>query len=92
MLIFAAATQGFFMARNRIWETVALLLVTFLLLRPGFFLDLVRSPYQMTEPQNIHETIAAQPDNTKTSAYCRAASTIRAASLNVSWRRSWPLH
>lgn len=74
MLIFAAATQGFFMARNRIWETVALLLVTFLLLRPGFFLDLVQSPYQMTEPQNIHETIAAQPDNTKTRVHIAGPS------------------
>src|SRR5690606_4893770 len=32
MLLFAAATQGFFMARSRLWETVTLLLVTFLLL------------------------------------------------------------
>jgi hypothetical protein len=63
MLIFAAATQGFFMARNRIWETVALLLVTFLLLRPGFFLDLVQPPYDAVEPQRIHETVGAQPDD-----------------------------
>ncbi|GAA4532002.1 TRAP transporter permease [Chelativorans composti] len=63
MLIFAAATQGFFMARNRIWETVALLLVTFLLLRPGFFLDLVQPPFQMVEPRNLYETVAAEPDN-----------------------------
>ena len=63
MLIFAAATQGFFMARNRIWETVALLLVTFLLLRPGFFLDLVQPPYDAIEPQRIHETVEAQPDD-----------------------------
>lgn len=63
MLIFAAATQGFFMARNRIWETVALLLVTFLLLRPGFFLDLVQSPHEAVEPRQIYQTIEAQPDN-----------------------------
>jgi len=63
MLIFAAATQGFFMARNRIWETAALLLVTVLLLRPGFFLDLVQPPYETIAPQQIYETVEVQPDN-----------------------------
>ncbi|GGA66911.1 C4-dicarboxylate ABC transporter [Nitratireductor aestuarii] len=63
MLIFAAATQGFFMARNRIWETAALLLVTFLLLRPGFFLDLVQPPFNNVEPSSIHEAIEREPDD-----------------------------
>lgn len=61
MLIFAAATQGFFMARNRIWETVALLLVTFMLLRPGFFLDLVQSPYDQVDPVRVFEVVEAEP-------------------------------
>ena len=39
MLMFAAATQGFFLTRNKIWETVLLLLVSFTLFRPGFFWD-----------------------------------------------------
>ncbi|MBI1622711.1 TRAP transporter permease [Aquamicrobium zhengzhouense] len=62
MLIFAAATQGFFMARNRIWETLALLLVTFLLLRPGFFLDFIQPPYQTVEAGSIEASIAELPD------------------------------
>ena len=37
MLVFAAGTQGYWMTRNRIWETLALLLVAFTLFRPGFF-------------------------------------------------------
>ena len=37
MLVFAAATQGYWMTRNKIWETAALLLVAFTLFRPGFF-------------------------------------------------------
>ncbi|MDH3282034.1 MAG: TRAP transporter fused permease subunit, partial [Gammaproteobacteria bacterium] len=41
MLVFAAATQGFFLVRNRIWETAALLAVAFALFRPGFFWDMV---------------------------------------------------
>ncbi|WP_068407991.1 TRAP transporter permease [Labrenzia sp. OB1] len=45
MMLFAAATQGYFLARSRIWETVALLLVAFTLFRPGFWLDYVQPPY-----------------------------------------------
>ncbi|POF30637.1 TRAP transporter permease [Roseibium marinum] len=45
MMLFAAATQGYFLARSRIWETAALLLVAFTLFRPGFWLDYVQAPY-----------------------------------------------
>ncbi len=41
MLVFAAATQGYWLTRNRIWETLGLLLVAFTLFRPGFFWDQV---------------------------------------------------
>ncbi|MGF1475717.1 MAG: TRAP transporter permease [Geminicoccaceae bacterium] len=46
MLVFAAATQGFFFARNRIYETLLLLLVAFSLFRPGFWMDMVQPPYE----------------------------------------------
>ena len=46
MLLFAAATQGFFFVRNRIWETLALLLIAFTLFRPGFWLDMVEPPFE----------------------------------------------
>ncbi|MCB1755400.1 MAG: TRAP transporter permease, partial [Gammaproteobacteria bacterium] len=45
MMLFAAATQGFFLVRNRLWETLALLLISFTLFRPGFWLDQVQPPY-----------------------------------------------
>lgn len=45
MLVFAAATQGYFLARSRWYETVALLLITFTLFRPGFWWDMVYPPY-----------------------------------------------
>ena len=45
MLLFAAATQGYFIAKSRKWETVALLFIAFMLFRPGFFLDQVSEPY-----------------------------------------------
>ena len=45
MMLFAAATQGYFFAKSRIWETVALLLVAFTLFRPGYWLDQFETPF-----------------------------------------------
>ena len=45
MLLFAAATQGFFITRSRWYESAALLLVAFTLFRPGFWLDQVEEPF-----------------------------------------------
>jgi TRAP transporter 4TM/12TM fusion protein len=44
MLVFAAATQGWFITKSRWWETAALLLIAFTLFRPGFFWDKVYPP------------------------------------------------
>jgi len=63
MLIFAAATQGFFLVKSRLWETAALLLVTFLLLRPGFFMDQVAPPWQEVEPAQLYDVVADLPDD-----------------------------
>jgi TRAP transporter 4TM/12TM fusion protein len=49
MLTFAAATQGFFLRKNRIHETVILLLVAFTMFRPGFWLDMWQPPFQEYE-------------------------------------------
>ncbi len=46
MMLFAAATQGWFLFRSRVWESVALLLVAFTLFRPGFWLDYVSPPFE----------------------------------------------
>lgn len=45
MMLFAAATQGYFLARSRVWETICLLLIAFTLFRPGFWLDYVQAPF-----------------------------------------------
>ncbi|PID46945.1 MAG: C4-dicarboxylate ABC transporter [Proteobacteria bacterium] len=45
MLLFAAATQGYFIAKSRLWESLVLLLIAFTLFRPGFWLDQVDPPY-----------------------------------------------
>ena len=46
MLLFAAATQGWFLVRNRLWEGAALLLIAFTIFRPGFFWGYAFPPYE----------------------------------------------
>ncbi len=58
MLLFAAATQGWFLAKNRIYETVALLLIAFTFFRPGFWMDMIFPPYAEVAPAEI--TAAAE--------------------------------
>jgi len=61
MLLFAAATQGYFLTRNRIWETVALLLIAFTLFRPGFWLDLIDPPYENRPGSEVVEIAGSRP-------------------------------
>ncbi|WP_425100889.1 TRAP transporter permease [Tropicibacter sp. S64] len=57
MLLFAAATQGWFLTRNRIWETVLLLLVAFTFFRPGFWMDMVAPPFKNLPPAQFEQAM-----------------------------------
>ncbi|MCX8228159.1 MAG: TRAP transporter fused permease subunit, partial [Sulfitobacter sp.] len=61
MLLFAAATQGWFLAKNRFYETIALLLIAFTLFRPGFWMDMVFPPYLEEAPAEIVQAAADTP-------------------------------
>ena len=61
MLLFAAATQGYFMARSRWWESVGLLLVAFTLFVPNFWLDQVQPRYQAL-PGTAFETVLSEAE------------------------------
>jgi hypothetical protein len=63
MLLFAAATQGYFLTHSKKWETVALLLITFTLFRPGFFMDQIYDPLEKVEAGKIYQVAEALPDN-----------------------------
>ena len=63
MLLFAAGTQGYFIARSRIWESVVLVLIAFTFFRPGFWLDLVQSEFEVGNPTEIVKIAEAQPAN-----------------------------
>ncbi|MGJ7459848.1 TRAP transporter permease [Halomonas sp. MA07-2] len=57
MLIFAAGTQGFMIARNRWYESILLLLVAFTLFRPGFWMDQIHDPYQQVPPAQFAQAL-----------------------------------
>ncbi|MCB2001022.1 MAG: DUF3394 domain-containing protein, partial [Rhodoferax sp.] len=61
MLVFAAATQGYFMVRSRWYESIVLLLVTFTLFRPGFWWDMVYPPFERHPANELTELIAKAP-------------------------------
>tara|TARA_R110002051_G_scaffold264088_1_gene323998 strand:- start:107 stop:2788 length:2682 start_codon:yes stop_codon:yes gene_type:complete len=63
MLVFAAATMGYFFTRSRLWESAALLLVAFTLFRPGFWLDMIEPPFNNVNPVEIVEKVATLPAN-----------------------------
>jgi hypothetical protein len=55
MLLFAAAIQGFWLAKSRWWETLALLLIAFLLFRPGYLWDKIDPPFEDRPGAEIFE-------------------------------------
>jgi TRAP transporter 4TM/12TM fusion protein len=61
MLAFAAGTQGWFLTRSRWHESALLLLVTFTLLRPGFWLDLTQQRFDVLPPQSLIEQATQAP-------------------------------
>ena len=63
MMLFASATQGWLLTRNKLWESAALLLVAFTLFRPGYWLDQVQPPYDRVQPEKIYEIVGDVPPN-----------------------------
>ncbi|MFT2110603.1 TRAP transporter permease [Marinomonas sp. 2405UD68-3] len=61
MLAFCAATKGFFFCLSRKWESAALLLVAFTLIRPGYWLNQIEEPYQRINPINIVKIVQEEP-------------------------------
>ena len=61
MLVFAAATQGFFLVKSRWYETLALLLITFTLFRPGYWWDMLYPPFDEVPAAQMTSLIEQAP-------------------------------
>lgn len=57
MLIFTAGSQGYFISKSRIWESLALILIAFTLFRPGFWMDMVSPPFVDVAPANLEQAM-----------------------------------
>ena len=65
MLLFAAATQGYFLARSKLYESAALLLVAFTLFVPNFWLDRVQPEFARLSGTQFEDVLTnATPGDT----------------------------
>jgi TRAP transporter 4TM/12TM fusion protein len=64
MLIFAAATQGFFIVKSRWYESLAMLLVCFTLFRPGFWMDMIHPAFDEVKGEEMSQVILDAPADT----------------------------
>ncbi|TRD23581.1 TRAP transporter permease [Palleronia caenipelagi] len=58
MLLFAAATQGYFLAKSNIFESLMLLLVAFTLFVPNFWLDRIQPKFTVQDPAGFEQILA----------------------------------
>jgi len=61
-LVFAAATMGWFRTRCRWWEVVLLLVATFMLFRPDWFMDRLHAPYRDVEVKALLDVAKGIPE------------------------------
>lgn len=63
MLVFATATQGQWLVRNRWYETLGMLLIAFTLFRPDFAWNKVFPPYQDIDGSSIVNAVETLPED-----------------------------
>ena len=62
ILSFASLTQNWMFVKNRLWESLALVVVIFMLFRPGLFMDQLYPPFATIEPQSFADgTVSPEP-------------------------------
>jgi TRAP transporter 4TM/12TM fusion protein len=61
IIVFVAATQRYFLVRNKIWETPLLIVVAIALLRPSIFLDPIYAPFNEVPVTDVAAVVEKQP-------------------------------
>jgi len=59
ILVFTAGTMGWFLTKNRLYESVALVLVAVVLFRPDYFIDRIQPPFDLVEPARLEQALDA---------------------------------
>jgi len=61
VLSFTAGTMGHFLTKSRLWESVALLVVAFLLFRPDYVMNRIEPPYDAIDPARLEQVVGKAP-------------------------------
>jgi hypothetical protein len=64
MLLFAAGTMGWFMTRSKLWESLMLVLIAFMLFRPGFFLNQITPEFTERPVSELYQLAESGADGT----------------------------
>ncbi|MBK5932585.1 TRAP transporter 4TM/12TM fusion protein [Rhodovulum imhoffii] len=59
ILVFTAGTMGWFLTKNRIYESVALVLIAFMLFRPDFVINRLQPPFADLPPVQLDQALTA---------------------------------
>lgn len=62
ILVFTAGTMNWFLVKNRLYESVALVFIAFALFQPGYFMNKIQSPFEMVEPVAFEQALGAASD------------------------------
>jgi TRAP transporter 4TM/12TM fusion protein len=62
-LLFVAASQNWFLTRSRWYESLTLLLIAFMLFRPGYFMDKYYPPFESVPATQLTQRVESAPDN-----------------------------
>ncbi|EDZ45578.1 TRAP transporter, 4TM/12TM fusion protein [Rhodobacterales bacterium Y4I] len=57
ILVFTAGTMGYFLSRNRIYESILLIFAAFALFRPDFFMDRIMPPFAQVPPAQLVQAL-----------------------------------
>ena len=71
LLCFSAATQGYFFARSKVYETIILLVVALTFFRPGLWMDTLIAPWDKVSPDKLMETVAKAEVGSKIRFYVK---------------------
>lgn len=65
MILFSAALMGYFVVKSKWHETVLLLLLSLIILRPALIVDVITPKYHIEDPRRIEKVVEQLPEGTK---------------------------
>ncbi|MFU2079430.1 TRAP transporter permease [Avibacterium endocarditidis] len=65
ILAFTSATMNYFITKNKVWETLALIFAAFIIFRPGFFMEYISPTSYHIEPVHLAQELEKVPVDEK---------------------------